>query len=71
MFTGIVEERGVVRELGPNRLAVSCRTAAEGIDVGSSIAVNGACLTVVEREPGSLSFDLSPETVNRTSFARL
>ena len=71
MFTGIVEERGVVRERGPNRLVVSCRTAAEGMEVGSSIAVNGVCLTVVEKEPRHIAFDLSEETLRRTSFARI
>jgi riboflavin synthase len=71
MFTGIVEERGVVRGIGPTRLSVACRTVASDSALGDSIAVNGACLTVVERSSGHLAFDLSPETVGRTSFARL
>jgi riboflavin synthase len=71
MFTGIVEERGVVREIGPTRLSVGCRTVATDSAPGASIAVNGACLTVVERSSDHLAFDLSEETVRRTSFARL
>jgi riboflavin synthase len=71
MFTGIVEERGTVRAIGPTRLAVACRTVAGDAEVGASIAVNGVCLTVVEREEDGLGFDLSEETVRRTSFARL
>jgi riboflavin synthase len=71
MFTGIVEERGTVREIVPTRLAVACRTVAGDAEVGASIAVNGVCLTVVEREEDGLGFDLSEETVRRTSFARL
>ena len=71
MFTGIVEERGVVREIGPARLSVGCRTVASDATPGASIAVNGACLTVVERSSDHLAFDLSEETVARTSFARL
>src|SRR5262245_42940259 len=71
MFTGIVEERGVVREIFPTRLSVGCRTVVTDSAPGASIAVNGACLTVVERSSEHLAFDLSEETVRRTSFARL
>ncbi len=71
MFTGIVEERGVVREIGPTRLSIGCRTVASDTAPGASIAVNGACLTVVERSSEHLAFDLSEETLRRTSFTRL
>jgi riboflavin synthase len=71
MFTGIVEERGTVREIGPTRMAVSCRTVVADAEVGASIAVNGVCLTVVERSEDGLAFDLSEETLRRTSFTRL
>jgi riboflavin synthase len=71
MFTGIVEERGVVREVSPARLAVDCRSVTADAGVGASVAVNGVCLTVVERSEERLAFDLSEETLRRTSFARL
>jgi riboflavin synthase len=71
MFTGIVEERGIVREVGPSRLAVGCGTVTADSDVGASMAVNGVCLTVVERSDGHLAFDLSEETLRRTSLTRL
>src|SRR5512134_596581 len=71
MFTGIVEERGTVREVGPSRLAVACATVNADSDVGASVAVNGVCLTVVERSGAHLAFDLSEETLRRTSFSRL
>lgn len=71
MFTGIVEERGTVREVGPSRLAVACATVNADSGVGASIAVNGVCLTVVERSGAHLAFDLSEETLRRTSFSRL
>ncbi|HEX6331960.1 MAG TPA: riboflavin synthase [Actinomycetota bacterium] len=71
MFTGIVEERGTVLELVPGRLTVACATVTSDSDVGSSVAVNGVCLTVVERSAGHLAFDLSEETLRRTSFSRL
>jgi riboflavin synthase len=71
MFTGIVEELGAVLERAPERITVSCRTVLTDTDVGSSIAVNGVCLTVVDRGPGHLGFDLSQETLRRTGLARL
>jgi len=71
VFTGIVEELGTVREVGPNRLAVACRTTAEDSDVGASVAVSGVCLTVVERHEGGLAFDLSEETLRRSALGRL
>lgn len=71
MFTGIVEELGAVLERAPDRITVSCRTVLADTDVGSSIAVNGVCLTVVDRGAGHLGFDLSEETLRRTSLAGL
>jgi riboflavin synthase len=71
MFTGIVEERGIIGEVNPARLLVECRRVTADAEVGASIAVNGVCLTVVERSEGHLAFDLSEETLRRTSFSRL
>ena len=71
MFTGIVEERGVVREVSSARLEIGCRTVTADAELGASIAVNGCCLTVVGRSEEHLAFDLSEETLRRTSFSRL
>jgi riboflavin synthase len=71
MFTGIVEERGTVLEAGASRLMVGCRTVVAESDLGASVSVNGACLTVVARNAGDLSFDLSRETLARSTLGRL
>lgn len=71
MFTGIIEELGEVRELEDGRLVVACRTVLEDSTVGGSMAVNGVCLTVVQRGGDWLAFDLSPETLARSSFDRI
>src|ERR671930_552951 len=71
MFTGIIEELGSVAGLTDGRLDVACRTVTEGSEVGASISVNGVCLTVVERTDDCLAFDLSQETLNRTTLGRL
>lgn len=72
MFTGIVEEVGmvaaVVRRADTLRLEVQTAVTFEGSDVGASVAVNGACLTVVERRTGHLGFDVGPETLERTAL---
>jgi riboflavin synthase len=70
MFTGIVEERGTAVEVG-SRLAVSGPKVAGDSELGASIAVNGVCLTVVARDGDSLVFDLSPETLARSSLGSL
>ena len=71
MFTGIVEERGTVLEAGAFRLVMGCRTVVSDSDVGASVAVNGVCLTVVARGPEDLAFDLSEETLARSTLGRL
>jgi riboflavin synthase len=73
MFTGIVEELGTVAERGDAHMVVSARKVLRDSERGSSVAVNGVCLTVVtiDQEAGSLAFDLSPETVARTTLGGL
>jgi riboflavin synthase len=71
MFTGIVEELGRVRSFDTGRLTIGCRLVASDSDIGASVAVNGVCLTVVGRTEDSLAFELSAETVARTSLRRL
>jgi len=68
MFTGIVEELGVVQALDGGRLVVGCPLVATDSPIGASVAVNGTCLTVVERTDATLAFDLSGETLDRSSL---
>jgi riboflavin synthase len=71
MFTGIVEERGEVTVATEHRLEVQCRTVPADSGIGASVSVNGVCLTVVARSEDRLAFDLSPETLSRSSLHRL
>jgi riboflavin synthase len=71
MFTGIVEERGEVLAVSGHRLSVRCAIVSLDSGIGASVAVNGVCLTVIENTGDSLSFDLSEETLARTSLRRL
>ena len=71
MFTGLVEEMGRVVERDGARLVVSADRVLEDSDLGASVAVNGACLTVVEHGPKRLRFDVGPETLTRTALGDL
>jgi riboflavin synthase len=71
MFTGLVEEQGCVLDLAGGRLALQARVTLEGMAVGDSLAVNGVCLTVVERRGDGFAFDLGPETLARTTLGEL
>ena len=71
MFTGIVEEIGVVREISAGRLVIDAKEVIKGTRDGDSIAVNGVCLTVISKDAGSFCVDVMPETVRRTNICRL
>ena len=76
MFTGIVEETGILRSLRPASggggvLAVRCRAALDGSRVGDSIAVNGVCLTVSSLAEDGFSADVMPETLRRSNLGLL
>lgn len=72
MFTGIIQATATVASLEGGRLVVDLPPDAwpdDPIQAGESVAVNGCCLTALE--DGGLAFDLSPETLERTSLACL
>ena len=71
MFTGIVEEIGRVRAIGPGKLTISATNVIKDTKKGDSIAVNGACLTVTEISDDSFSVDVMPETMRRTNLGSL
>jgi riboflavin synthase len=75
MFTGIVEELGTVREIhrhdGGARLEIEAATVTADAAVGDSIAVNGCCVTVVERGDRWWAADAVIETLNRTALGAL
>ncbi|GIW05241.1 MAG: riboflavin synthase subunit alpha [Dehalococcoidia bacterium] len=68
MFSGIVEELGTVVERSADALVVGARTVLEGVRIGDSIAVNGACLTVVAFGSEWFRVEVVPETWWRTNL---
>ena len=71
MFTGIVEEIGILRETSRDRLAFEANRVVEGTKVGDSISVNGVCLTIVSLGNRGFSVDIMPETLRCTNLGRL
>jgi riboflavin synthase len=75
MFTGIIEHQGVIESLehtsSGGRIRVRVPELAPTLEISASIAVNGCCLTVVQRDAETFSADLSPETLRRTTFAEM
>jgi len=71
VFTGLVEEMGTVRERTPcaagARLVIGCDAMRDGLAIGDSVSVNGACLTVVEMGDDWFAVDCVEETLRRTS----
>jgi riboflavin synthase len=75
MFSGIVEALGRVAEIRPEppgcRLIIREAKIAAETSVADSISVNGCCLTVVETDEGTMSFQAGPETLSRTNLGEL
>ncbi len=75
MFTGIVEGLATVESITPRgaayRLQLDLGPISEGVKIGDSVAVDGACLTVVTIRGVRAEFDVIRETIERTAFASL
>ncbi|MFZ3373043.1 MAG: riboflavin synthase, partial [Desulfitobacteriaceae bacterium] len=75
MFTGIIEELGVVNKIkllsASAELSIQASKVLEGTKLGDSIAVNGVCLTVIHTSVREFTADVMSETLAKTSLAQL
>ncbi|MFC4599131.1 riboflavin synthase [Cohnella hongkongensis] len=75
MFTGLIEEMGILRSVQRQGeamiLGISASKVLEDVKRGDSIAVNGVCLTVVEFDRGGFAVDVMPETYRHTNLREL
>ncbi|MGH7769042.1 MAG: riboflavin synthase [Candidatus Binatia bacterium] len=75
MFTGIIEDVGEVvrwqKRAGAGVLTLAGKLPVAEMKLGASIAVNGACLTIVDKAGSRFMVDVSPETLQRTTFRAL
>lgn len=75
MFTGLIEELGMVTSREPfaggERITIAAKIVTSDIANGDSIAVNGVCLTALGATKSSFAADVSPETLSKTTLGNL
>ena len=71
MFTGIVEEIGVLQRVEPSSLVIQAKLVLQDLNVKDSVAVDGICLTVTEQGENWFRVDVMPETLRRTRLSTL
>ena len=75
MFTGLIEEKGkLINKIKTGeglRLVFSAQIVFDDLNIGSSVSVNGVCLTVVELKKDSFAVDAIEETLKKTNLGRL
>ncbi|MFZ4520597.1 MAG: riboflavin synthase [Bacteroidales bacterium] len=75
MFTGIIEETGIIKNIKhgtkSSQLTISAKLVVEDVKEGDSICTNGVCLTVTSFGPDFFIVDVMPETIRKTSFSAL
>ncbi len=75
MFTGLVEEKGTlidkIKTGNGFRLHIKAEKVLADTEIGSSISVNGCCLTVVEKKSDSVAMDTIEETLKKTNLGEL
>ncbi len=71
MFTGIIEEVGIVTSAQSGNLVISAACVLQGMELGGSIAVNGVCLTITSFNTHAFSVDIMSETLKRSNLGLL
>ena len=74
MFTGIVQGRGEIVSIESGNEITTLRIrvpSTEGLAIGASISIDGVCLTATEFAEGIVSFDVIPETLEKTTLGEL
>ena len=71
MFTGIVQSSGRFRGFAKGRTELLVEASGLAVEIGGSVAVDGVCLSLVRREAALLAFNLSQETLSRTTLGRI
>jgi len=74
MFTGIVQGRGEIVSIESGNEITTLRIrvpSTDGLAIGASISIDGVCLTATEFAEGIVSFDVIPETLEKTTLGEL
>lgn len=76
MFTGLIQEKGKIKRINRMRQTIELTCTAseqllESYQIGDSMAINGVCLTAIEKTQNQFTVDIMPETYQRTTFSQL
>ncbi|MCP1100965.1 riboflavin synthase [Aequitasia blattaphilus] len=76
MFTGLIQEIGRIQKIQvcAHTIQLTCEASKEFLQdykIGDSMAINGACLTAIDKKETTFTVDIMPETFKRTSFSKL
>lgn len=75
MFTGIIQEKGLlksIKKIGTTkRIIIKAPKSSKKLKKGDSLAVNGACLTMIEKKNTELAFDIIEETLKKSHFQKI
>ena len=71
MFSGIVEQVGKIISFDNNILLIEEPNLSKELNISESIAINGICLTVINKHNNSFSVEVTPETIKRTNLKDL
>ena len=71
MFTGLVEELGIISKITQTEIWIEASVVMKDLGIKDSISVNGACLTVVDLKENTFRVDVVPETLIRTDLGYL
>jgi riboflavin synthase len=71
MFTGIIEETGKILSISKDSISFSTTKTVEDAKIGSSISVNGVCLTLVDLDNKTGTVNIGPETKKLSNIGKL
>ena len=75
MFSGIIQEIGIVDKIesrsGISEITVTCKQILNGLELGDSVAIDGCCQTVVQKNNNSFLVQATQETLEKTNFQKL
>ena len=75
MFTGIIEELGLIKKIRTKssglQFSISAKEIMDDLKIGDSLSINGVCLTVIQYSAGLLTFDLVSETLEQSNLGDL
>lgn len=68
MFTGIIEETGILKSVSNTGIIIEANKILDDLKIGDSVSVNGVCLTLTKQNRNLLNFDVSPTTQKLSRF---